>query len=114
MFVYNIGYKKDGEDRSFEIKVNFEQDLELDNIALINAVLEKQTKLGFDSIQYLDYVGDTEDENYDCAVVLDPNTDKIVARFDTFDEAEEWVVNSGGKYDKNDICAESEVKDLDL
>lgn len=114
MFVYNIGYKKDGEDRSFEIKVNFEQDLELDNIALINAVLEKQTKLGFDSIQYLDYVGDTEDKDYDCAVVLDPNTDEIVARFDTFDEAEEWVVNSDGKYDKNDICARSEVKDLDL
>lgn len=114
MFVYNIGYRKDGKEGSFEIKVDFQQDSELDNIALINAVLEKQIKLGFNSIHYLDYVGDTEDEDYNCAVVLDPNTDEIVARFDTFDEAEEWVANSNGKYDENDICARSEVEDLDL
>ena len=112
MFVYNIGYKKDGKEGSFEIKVSFEQDAELDNIALINAVLKKQAKLGFNSIQYLDYVGDTEDEDYNCAVVLDPDTDEIVKRFDTFDEAEEWVAKSNGKYTEEDICARSEVEDI--
>ena len=112
MFVYNIGYKKDGKEESFEVKVDFGQDSELDNIALINAVLEKQAKLGFNAIQYLDYVGDTEDEDYNCAVVLDPNTDEIVARFDTFDEAEEWVAKSGGKYTEEDICARSEVEEI--
>lgn len=113
MLIYNMGYKnKNGENNSFEIKIDFLQDAKLEQKNLINEVLKKQQKLGFNHIDYIDYCGDTEDENYNCAVVLDPDTDEIVKRFDTFDEAEEWVTKSGGKYTEEDICARSEVEEI--